>query len=251
MPKSLYPRGSQRSRTMSQNLIFEGPVAHVKEPLLCEECECRFSRNGETPVIPWLGPRRKEFPLGDRLRVAMPIFEDSKIAQYRADAIGVKAENFAYFAVSMVWRGVAHRWKLTDGSLTNPMTFGECADLIRDYLLGNSPFPKGIMSVIVLVCSDSYSRAVWSLPEQHQEAGCENYRFMVRGVLFRVLVGKHIPDSLKNASCMGSQQSIFYGNAAHRVSVDFCGALRVVTTELTSISLSTSRGVYSLARLAV
>jgi hypothetical protein len=92
---------------------------------------------------------------------------------------------------------------------------------VRKFLVGGTTFPHEIMAVVVIVCSDSEGRSVWGLPSQVHEAGCENYRFITRGVIFRVLIGSAIPAFFRDGCCLSPRQCIFYGDSAHRIKADF------------------------------
>jgi hypothetical protein len=125
----------------------------------------------------------------------------------------------------MAWRGAIHEWTLPDGTVTTLLNLGPHQETVRKFLVGETSFPHEVASVIVLVCSDPESRSVWGLPSQVEEAGCENYRFMARGVLFRVLLGETIPQVFRDSSCVAARQYIAYGNCAHRVNQDFAALL--------------------------
>ncbi|HMD71645.1 MAG TPA: hypothetical protein VKF41_09905 [Bryobacteraceae bacterium] len=221
IPDALYPRGRQESRTITRDVVQPGRTKHIKEHLLCRECEDRFERNGESEVLKWLSPKAKTFALGDRLRVAWPREAYPDISRFDARDIDVEAGKFAYFAVSIIWRAAVYQWTLPDGALSTKLDLGVFEDLVRCYLLDRVPFPADIMSVVVIVCSDAHSRSIWGLPVQNHEAGCENYRFIARGVVFRVLVGTRIPHLFREGSCISPRRCIFYGDAAHRVKKDF------------------------------
>jgi hypothetical protein len=75
-------------------------------------------------------------------------------------------DKFAYFAISVVWRGAAHDWVLPDGGVRRHDASGGFVEPMRLYLLGQAPFPPDT-SLIVVVGSDDESRKVWSIPGVH------------------------------------------------------------------------------------
>jgi hypothetical protein len=221
IPRALYPVKRQKSLTLTRSVVTSGRGPELKEHLLCRECEARFDQNGESEVMRWLSPKVAEFPLGYRLRIALPRQQYSDIACYEADKIGVDAEKFAYFALSVAWRATVHEWLLPDGTVTTRTTLDRYEEIVRKYLLGEQEFPSDAVSVIVIVCSDNKSREVWGIPSQVEEAGCQNIRFVVRGVFFRIAFGANVPMFLRNVSCVAPGHSILYGDASHRINEAF------------------------------
>ena len=230
MPKALYATRRQKSATVVRTVVLSGETSHLKDYLLCRDCETRFEQNGESEALKWLAPKAKRFPLGERLKDALPRETFPEMSRYAACEIGLDAAKFAYFALSVVWRGAVHGWDLPDGTRTTPLDLGPHQETIRRFLSGEGAFPHDIASVIVLVCSDPEARSLWIIPCQDEEAGCENYRFIARGVLFRVLLGTSIPDFLREASCVSPRQPIVYGDCARRIRQDFPDLLQAAVS---------------------
>src|SRR5579864_4139047 len=106
------------------------------------ECEKRFDQLGESEVLRWLAPKaRKQFPLHDRLRVAMPCAEIPLYSVYKGPDVGLNTERFAYFTLSIVWRRAVHDWTNFDGALMPPWNLGVFGEQLRQYLSGESEFP--------------------------------------------------------------------------------------------------------------
>jgi hypothetical protein len=202
MPAALYPTRRQKAATIARGAVYPGRTPHLKDYLLCRDCESRFEQNGESEVLRWLAPKAREFSLNERLRIALPREEHADFCRFAAYEIGLDAVKFAYFAMSMVWRGAVHEWTLPDATVATLLDLGYHREIIRKFLAGQTAFPNEAASVIVLVCSDPASRSLWGLPSQNEEAGCENYRFLARGVLFSVLLGENIPVFFRDSSCV-------------------------------------------------
>jgi hypothetical protein len=163
IPSALYAPGKKGMRYATQTQSGENPV-QMKAYVLCWDCEQRFNRLGESEVLRWLAPKaRKQFPLHDRLRVALPCGEIRRYSVYRGEDVGLDTEKFAYFTLSVFWRRTAHAWLNLDGSPMPPWNLGVFGEQMRTFLVGDAPFPPDTC-VQVLVCTDSYSREFWTGP---------------------------------------------------------------------------------------
>jgi hypothetical protein len=223
IPAALYPRARKPSfASRNRRLVaLDSQDKHIKDYVLCFDCEQRFDRNGESEVLYWVSPKSKTFRLGERLKVALPrdydpSDPDQSINRYSGTDIGVDTDKFAYFAISVVWRGAAHDWVLPDGGVRPHDALGGFVEPMRLYLLGQAPFPPDT-SVIVIVGSDDESRKVWTVPGVHVEANCLNFRFHTFGILFRVLMGYRQWDYFRDRSCTSPRKCIFYGSMKHRM----------------------------------
>jgi hypothetical protein len=116
----------------------------------------------------------------------------------------LKADAFAYFALSIVWRAAVHEWALPDGSRTAPLDLGPKQESIRLYLLERAGFPDAI--VTVTVCTDSFSRQHWVTPMVSLDPPCRSFPFIALGVVFRVWVGPGIPRRLRELCCRTEPQ---------------------------------------------
>ncbi len=225
IPRALYPNRNQKSATVTRTSAKPGPSPHLKEHLLCRDCEARFTRNGESEVLKWLAPKVKTLPLAERLRLALPREQSPEVSRFAAYEIGLDAAKFAYFTASVIWRGAVHAWQLPDGTRTTPLDLGPYEDVVRRYLLGEAEFPHHVMSVIVMVCSDAEARQLWIIPCQDEEASCQNYRFLARGVFFRLLLGPNIPEFFRDQSCVSARECIEFADCSRRVKQDLPNVL--------------------------
>jgi hypothetical protein len=128
IPAALYPRARKPSfASRNRRLVaLDSKDKHIKDYVLCFDCEQRFDRNGESEVLSWVSPKSKTFRLGERLKVALPRDYDPRdpdqsINRYSGTDIGADMDKFAYFAVSVIWRGAAHDWILPDGRIHHTM----------------------------------------------------------------------------------------------------------------------------------
>lgn len=184
--------------------------------MLCHECEQLFDRNGESEVLRAIAPKSmKRFPLHERMRLAFPRDSDPSVSRFAGYEFGLDMDKFAYFTLSVVWRGTVGQWIKPDGTLTLALVLGGFEEPIRRYLLGETPFPPDT-AVIIIVCSDDESRKAWHLPAPFMESNCLNFRFLARGVCFRAMMGRHLPQYFRDYCCTSPRKCIFYGNGERR-----------------------------------
>ena len=222
MPKALYPKQRQPIyATRHSSGPLDSKEKQIKSHLLCFDCEQRFDKNGESEVLHWTNPKGKQSRLAERLAVALardynPADRDQSIHRYSGDDIGVDMDKFAYFAISIVWRGAVCNWTMPDGTVRPHDALGGFLEPMRSYLMGQSQLAQDT-SVIVIVGSDGESRRVWTTPQTDVEAGCLNFRFLTFGVMFRVLMGYRQPQYFRDCSCTSPRKCIFYGSMNHRM----------------------------------
>jgi len=233
---ALYPKKTTLEflgrRSVSRN------AQHIKAPLLCWDCEQLFARNGESEVLLRIAPkiaRKGAFPLYDKLRVAWPREDALSLKRYAGYEVGLDMDKFAYFMLSLVWRGAVHAWPDGEGGVCKPLPLGEFSEPIRRYLLGQADFPPNT-SVIVIVCSDELSRRAWFLPTELWEANCLNFRFLAFGVFFRAMMGKNIPQFYRDASCMAPQKWIAMGDCERRTreTLDWLESMRATSVQFSA-----------------
>lgn len=110
MPAALYPWHRKLQFAMGDGTPLK--PTEFTAYLLCDDCEQRFNRNGENEVLRWLAPKAKAgtSPLQSKLREVKPFFVDAPPAGtcHHASALGIDAEKFAYFGLSLLWRAAVH-----------------------------------------------------------------------------------------------------------------------------------------------
>lgn len=158
----------------------------VSDYVLCEACEQLFSRNGESYVSK-LVYDGTDFPLLDKMSVALTVTEETNLLVYSANAMGLNVGKIAYFALSVFWRASVHSWA-TIGSQRTSVSLGACEEPIRKFLLGKGPFPADI-AVVVHACSDHGSKGLIFFPTAAIGSTYATYSILVRGVYFRLLTG--------------------------------------------------------------
>jgi hypothetical protein len=221
MPSALYAPGKKGIQFATRSQSGQNPQ-HMKAHLLCSDCEQRFNRLGESEVLRWLAPKaRKQFPLHDRLRVALPCGEippqsvynstDVGYSVYNGNDVGLDTEKFAYFTLSVAWRRSIHEWINFDGTPLPPMNLGAFGEDMRKFLLGETGFPPDT-AIMIIVCSDAHSREFWTSPSGDVVCNCLGIEFLARGVYFRALMGYQLPPNARQISCARPHGRILRGH---------------------------------------
>ncbi len=212
MPDALYAPGKKGIQYATRSQSGQNPK-HMKAHLLCFDCEQRFNRLGEWEVLRWLAPKapKQQFPLHDRLRVALPCGEIPPYSIYKGADIGVDTEKFAYFTLSVAWRRSIHDWINFDGTPLPPWNLGAFGEDMRTFLLGETGFPQDT-AIMIVVCSDAHSREFWTSPSGDVVCNCLGIEFLARGVYFRALMGRHLPPNTHQISCASPYRRILYGH---------------------------------------
>ena len=134
MPAAVYPKKRKPMFGMGDQTILN--PEQIKAHLLCTECEQRFDRNGESHVLYWLAPKAKagKSPLQRKLREVEPVFREEPPSGnlYFASMLGIDAEKFAYFGLSLLWRAAAHRWPFPNGKKSLRSTWANITNLCGD-----------------------------------------------------------------------------------------------------------------------
>lgn len=210
MPDALYPAKIKLEYTTLTSSGVGGSEA--KKHLLCLECEERFNKNGESEVLRWIAPKSmKTFPLHDLMRRSSPRERARSYLRFSGKDIGVKADHFAYFALSLTWRAAVAEWPLPDAGFTVPIDLGEYQEPIRRFLMMETPLPQDTI-ILVRACTDEESRRAWYVPAPIQDHPLRGFGFHVRGVHFRVFLDHNIPDELRNDSCASPFKALFLMN---------------------------------------
>jgi hypothetical protein len=217
LPAALY-RGRKKGKKLEVT-TYSGVLetdAEIKQPLLCHVCEQRFDQGGEAHVLEAISPKAgKTFRLNDLMRIAYARDSDPSISRFYGPDFDLEMDKFAYFAISVIWRVTACQWVMQDGTLTQEVNLGTFQENMRRYLLGEIPLPAD-MAVIVIVCSDLASRKSFFHPAGFIEADCINFRFLARGVNFRVMMGYQMSTYLRQSSCTSNLKCIWYGDCEKR-----------------------------------
>jgi hypothetical protein len=212
LPAGLYrlqrePGQTNPNPVLISRLISVQTAYQIKQPLLCAECEQRFSRNGEAYVLPRL-QNRDRFPLLDRLNLALPAYDSPRLQAFRGDAVGFDTEKVAYFGLSILWRAAVRQWITLKGETTKVELAAAFKESLRRYLLGETPFPIDVV-VVATVATDFGSRESCFVPNRIKDNPMIAYGLMTKGLYFRVLFGD-TPDELRKICCVGGPWKLLF-----------------------------------------
>lgn len=166
-------------------------------PLLCRDCEQRFSRMGENWTLAHFLRRDGTFKMADILKAYSPVVgtanDQTKI--YLAAGIPeIDQASLIYFAASMFWRGSIYPWK-SDG--TYPIKLGQrYAEEFRLFLMGEQPFPSEASLWVVVrkggkLANMTYNPAGGRIRNADGDDLGYSYRFPIPGFAFTLTVGKN------------------------------------------------------------
>jgi hypothetical protein len=171
---------------------------------LCWECEQLFRQNGEDWVARHVF-QGTEFPLLNRLRVAMPDWEQPNHIAYSGSACGIDTTKLAYFGASVLWRSSLRQW--TIGSTeTTTVDLGPHQEPLRRFLHGEAQFPADGV-VIVTVCTDFESQGCFFSPCAIRDGIVRGYALLMLGVYFRFFLGPNVPSDFRKFCCVHSPRN--------------------------------------------
>ncbi len=175
--------------------------------LFCSECEERFNKGGETIVLRLVN-RGKDFPLLSRLDVALTESVQGNLSTYSGSATGVDTESLTYYALSLMFKGAACKWRTLEGQTTS-IDLKEFHEPFRQYLLGRAPFPNDVY-VILTVCTDYGSqRIVWA-PFLVNGSKYRMFEFVLMGLCFHVITDKNADKTAEQLCCFRSEKKIIH-----------------------------------------
>ena len=175
-------------------------MKQMHEYLLCDECEERFNSGGERWVLANALHPSGSFHLRDALRAAKPFVTLEASVAYSGHTSGVDLDKLVYFAASMFWRTsvgmwtLADRWFGRDGKMNLGSRYSE---EVRLYLLGKAPFPRNAVSVVYVSDEDAPHASVTFAAGGRQKEGHCSYSFQLPGLMFFLVLGQHIPDTIR------------------------------------------------------
>src|SRR5277367_2850442 len=140
VPAALYPDRVKLEFVSPQGIA---PVEkEMTAPLLCRGCEGKFGI-GESEVLRHIAAKivKKRFPLKDQMEAAIPQESHPDITMYRGPELGLDLDKFAYFMLSLAWRGAVHSWEKQEGGSTKLLQLGAYEEPVRKSLYGSGPFP--------------------------------------------------------------------------------------------------------------
>jgi hypothetical protein len=203
---------------MSPDLIIQGQT-QIKDYLLCRGCEQRLSRMGENYLMKMVN-RGNGFKVMELIRSNPIRRTEGEYALYRAADMGIDTGTLAYFALSIIWRGV-HIWPTFDGRATGGLPLGHHEERLRRHLLGTEPYPQGVAVKISVACDDASQSSVIFPRVNPDQQDAMAITFMARGIWFDVVVGDNLPAYMYQSCCVTSpEKPIFVGDFSRFVAYE-------------------------------
>jgi hypothetical protein len=95
MPSALYGSRKKELEVTTRSGTFM-TKEHVKQYLLCRDCEQRFDQNGETHVLEIIAPKNtKAFSLNDRMRIGYARDHNQSAPRFHGPDFGIDTSRFA------------------------------------------------------------------------------------------------------------------------------------------------------------
>src|SRR5579859_1201764 len=204
---SLSRSGKEHPVVMTPQLVTATP-RQLWAHLLCEPCEQLLNERGEKPVLPLLNDADDNFPLLNRMDLALPLKVEAKHIMYSGSAMGIDTEPLAYYALSILWKGSVHKWK-TLNRQTSTVDLGPYREPIRGYLHGEAHFPDGVY-VIVTVCVDHGSQGMNFAPSKVAGSRYPMYSILIRGLWFHVITTDQNTVGLSELCCVRSEKKVLF-----------------------------------------
>jgi hypothetical protein len=215
MPAAIFGQLRDPSRKNPHPVLITAGVSttssrQIKDYILCNDCEQRFSEQGESWVLANMA-RPAGFALQDALMKAGPISVSDGFALFAGAAIpAINMNALVYFAMSVFWRAAVHQWRNIDGD-TTPIKLGQHEDEIRLFLMGGS-FPADV-AITVSVWPKREVLPVAYTPRQGEAPGFEVFNFMIPGIEFRLYLGP-LPAELYALCAHGSRERFIISSAS-------------------------------------
>jgi hypothetical protein len=177
----------------------------LQAELLCQDCENILNRGGEQWMVGKLCEFDRRFPLYEIVRQRAPLYADWDREIFAACANpDIDVQSISHFALGIFWKASIHPWQFGEISL------GPYSEAIRTWLRGETGFPKNV-ALNVILSRPVAAQIIMNPPYETTATACHTYLFHVPGVLFRLSVGKQIPQEEKTLC--------FYSSAEHFIIV--------------------------------
>jgi hypothetical protein len=213
IPKSAYKligRANEGAPVILKKKVAIQKDEQIKAYVLCQECEQRFSENGERWVMKFCHRVGEGFKLKDLIESSKPLLVEDKLRVYSAANIAeIDIEKLAYFAASIVWRGSAHKWK-SGRDQVNGLDLGtKYEEELRLYLLGQTPFPRNAVLWVSVIPSAELSNTV-VFPTGEKKGWYWRYKFTILGITFAFFLGGRIDMGIRRFCAYRSPEKFIF-----------------------------------------
>lgn len=183
----------------------------VSSPFLCEDCEQRFSDNGERYVLAQCARPNGQCKLRELLQAASPLFDTPKFKVYDVQPLlGNKVEQYLYFAASVFWRASAHSWKMGNDLVGQISLGAKYQEQFRLYLLGQTAFPQNARIVLHVSSEAQPDLMTTVFPCTTRVDGVRRHKFYIPGLLFILFLGRDVSKQFDAGALNGSQRQLMW-----------------------------------------
>lgn len=215
IPKSLYKLCKEKYYEINNPIHFIGNTAistskQSMKPFLCEECEDRFSKYGETYVINNCLRSPGKFKLRELLENSIRHFQfDNTRVFFGKQILGKNIEYYKYFVASIVWRSSATKWPFMDSTVKRNILGDKYQEEFRRYLIGEIEFPENaFLSLFVSEDKDLYPMIV--LPNSGRKEGVHLHHFYIPGIEIKLFIGNKHPYEFEKIRTQDSSEVLIF-----------------------------------------
>jgi len=174
--------------------------------VLCESCENLFTKQSESWVLANL-PKQYGDPcaLQDALAPLTPTSGGQRWERYNVSQVQeFDVPKLVYFGMSIFWRSAVYDWKTSTGQKAPTVDLGAYEEPIRQFLLGNSPFPDDVVLTIDIWPYKDVLPLLHPVVTGQLPQGVRRYWFYAPGLHFFLFTGANIPkDARESAATAG------------------------------------------------
>lgn len=210
MPSSLYKKSRSNDPKQPHPLVRTvagtRPSSYqVRDYVFCWNCEQRFSREGEDYMMRLVTARDQKFPLLEMLESTGTGLKGAFWTAYSVtDAPFVDRDKIGYFVASLFWRASVHAWKQDDGKTISLDLGTDNNETLRQYLLGQTGFPKNAW-IFTVLCRDPESQNMFVMPGANVKKD-RAWLVIMRGFIFFFAIGSDPPGYISRQCLMNSPQ---------------------------------------------
>lgn len=196
LPKALYRMC--RSTRANPNPVATGTgrayltSAQATTKLLCDSCEQRLSRLGETYVVGGCYRPNAKFLIRDVVSAAEPEGIVRGQPYYHATRLsGLNVDALRFLAASVFWRASAARW-VAPAQDPFQNALGRYESAFRQFLLGEATFPTAARLMISMSC-ETDPPLMLTFPRVQRGFGYHSHDFYIPGLHFFLVIGNRLP----------------------------------------------------------
>ena len=212
LPRALYkllrdPLGSNPNPVFVTSRLNLPTSQQLTAYLLCDDCEQRLNKNGETWVLRHCYREVGQFLLRDKLRLATPVWSKPGTSYFAARSIrSIDINKLVYFAASVLWRASIHTWRFS-GQTVRIYLGKRYEEEFRQYLLGTADLPANAVVLASVSTSKEPFKAI-PVPYGEKEGSYFHYRLVVPGIFFHLYLGGRIPSQFRRGCTYRSQENL-------------------------------------------